>query len=231
MGVLYERVAGELRERIQQGRLRPGQRLVRRTLARELNVSPIPVIEALHKLEQEGLVEHQPNVGARVRPLTMEQLLDDLVLREAIESQVARLLVNRLGPEPLGDLRRRAEALDAAMQTGRDADGTGTHGHADFHIELARLTGRRVLVQEGRRLWSRRFMQFAWVSATRVNAVPPDWHRRLVDAIAGGDVAAADEAARHHVRRAPDEAEQVLAGWRAALDALDAQERAAEGQA
>ena len=216
----YQRVQSVLRQRIQQGSLRPGQRLVRRTLALELNVSPIPVIEALHRLEQEGLVEHQPNVGARVRPLTIEQIQDDLVLREAIESQVARLLVGRLGPSLLDELRGRAKRVDVRMQRGLIQDERGMCEHADFHLELARLTGRTILLEEDRRVWSRRFMQLAWISATRVLPVPANWHRQLVEAIAGGDTQAADEAARFHVRRLPAEAEKVLAAQQMALEEL-----------
>lgn len=213
----YERVQRLLRQRIVQGGLRPGQRLVRRVLAKELGVSPIPVIEALHRLEQEGLVEHEPNVGARVRPLNLEQIQDDLVLREAIESQILRLLVGRLGPVVLDELRRQAAAVDAGMQRGLADDEPGMQAHAELHFELARLTGRGILLRELRKVWSRRFMQMAWVAATVTAKTPPDWHGRLVEAIASGDPLIADETARYHVRRSPEEREQVLRSLTAAL--------------
>jgi len=216
----YGRVERVLRERIMRGELHPGQRLVRRTLARELGVSPIPVIEALRRLEQDGLVEHAPNIGARVRPLTVETLVDDFVLREAIESQVARLLVGRLGPKQVDDLYREADDLDAAMRRKTRTGGDGMTMHARFHQELARLTGREVLVREEERIWSMRFIHFAWISGTLVSPVPKGWHRRLVAAIAAGDEREADEAARVHVRYPSTDPDQMTAAVRDALDEL-----------
>lgn len=226
----YERVGRILRGRILRGELRPGQRLVRRTVAAELGVSAIPVVEALHRLEFEGLVEHEPNVGARVRPLTLEQIEDDIALREAIESQVARMLAGRLGPVVLEELRARAGRLDALMQQetaagaapGRDEQGMAEH--AAFHLELARLTGRPVLLAEDRKVWSRRYTQLAWIDAAVQRTVPADWHQRLIDALATGDPLVADEAFRYHIRRSPAEYRAVLREMASALEALQTQE-------
>lgn len=217
----YERVHEALRKRIQSGKLPPGQRLVRRALAKDLGVSPIPVIEALHRLEQEGLVEHEPSVGARVRPLTLEQVMDDLVLREAIHSQVMRQLTGRLGPIVLSDLRRQAEQLDGKMQRGKENDPQGMQAHADFHIELARLTGSATLLRETQTIWSRRFMQMAWLAAA-ISVIPaPDWHSRLVDALESGDPQVADAAARYHVRRSPKEIDHVKSTLQKALSQMN----------
>lgn len=217
----YERVQERLREQIVRGELRPGQRLVRRTLAKEMGVSPIPVIEALHRLEQEGLVEHEPAVGARVRALTVESIREDLVLREALESQILRELTGRLGPVVLDELRHHAARVDAAMQRGMPDDEAGMRTHANFHFELARLTGCRILVTELRKVWSRRFMQMAWVAATVTAKTPPDWHERLIEALAGGDPLAADAAARFHVRKSPKEQDEVMRGLVAAMAHLN----------
>lgn len=208
--VQYERVTRILRQRIQCGVLQPGQRLVRRSLANELHISTIPVIEALYRLEHEGLVEHSPNIGARVRPLTIDQIEDDLILREAIESQIARMLAGRFGPVALADLRNSAARLDQLMQEGDAHSEAGMRAHAEFHLNLARLTGRRVLVEELRKVWSRYFMQLTWIGATVTRKVPPDWHQRLIIALATGDPAIADEAARYHVRRSPAEHDEVM---------------------
>jgi|GEM_PF-511985 len=218
--VQYERVTRILRQRIQCGVLRPGQRLVRRSLANELHISPIPVIEALYRLEHEGLVEHSPNIGARVRPLTIDQIEDDLILREAIESQIARILVGRLGPTALADLRDSAARLDQLMQEGDPHSEAGMRAHAEFHLNLARLTGRAVLVVELRKVWSRRFMQLAWIGATVIQKVPLDWHQRLIVALATGDPAIADEATRYHVRRSPEERDEVMREQAEALEKL-----------
>ena len=194
----YAQVEAVLRRRIQNGALEPGRRLVRQALARELGVSPIPVIEALHRLEHDGLVEHVPNIGARVVAATPERSAGDRVLRCAIEGEIGRTLARRLGPALLDELREDARALDALMQAGDTPSERGAEAHRAFHMKLARLTGHEVLESELSRLWSRRYMQKSWDNARSANPVPPDWHEMLIVALSTGEPMTAYEAFHRH---------------------------------
>ncbi|HEX7008932.1 MAG TPA: GntR family transcriptional regulator, partial [Phycisphaeraceae bacterium] len=86
---LTNQVYQTLREEILNGQLKPGTRLVRRAVSARLGVSRMPVADALVRLEQDGLVESRPMIGARVVPLTPQRLRDDQVMREALECQAA----------------------------------------------------------------------------------------------------------------------------------------------
>jgi DNA-binding GntR family transcriptional regulator len=80
-----ERTYTILRERIQAGAYAPGARLNIEALARELGVSPIPVREALRRLEAEGWVQFKPNIGAIVSPVdatTWEHAMTALAVLE-----------------------------------------------------------------------------------------------------------------------------------------------------
>ena len=109
---LTQRVYELLREEILSGQLAPGCRLVRRALAARLGVSPIPVTEALLRLEVEGLVESRPLCGCRVRPLELEDVQNEAVLREAIECQAARLSAENAQPADHTRLAAEAKRLD-----------------------------------------------------------------------------------------------------------------------
>lgn len=61
-----ERAYASLRERIASREFGPGYRLVLGDIARELGMSVVPVREAVRRLEAEGLVTYERNVGARV---------------------------------------------------------------------------------------------------------------------------------------------------------------------
>lgn len=61
-----------LREKIRTRDFEPGHRLVLATVAQELEVSVVPVREAIRQLEAEGLVTYEPNVGARVTTLNRD---------------------------------------------------------------------------------------------------------------------------------------------------------------
>src|SRR5262249_20114039 len=80
-----ERTYMILRDRIHSGSIAPLERLNIDALARELGVSPIPVREALRRLEAEGWVRFTPNVGAVVSPVdstTWEQAMVSLAILE-----------------------------------------------------------------------------------------------------------------------------------------------------
>src|SRR5262245_45003271 len=62
----FELAYTTIRQRILNGAYGPGYRLVLDELAREIGMSPVPVREAVRRLEAEGYVDFQRNVGARV---------------------------------------------------------------------------------------------------------------------------------------------------------------------
>ena len=78
--VLREQVKDVLLERVLAGVYPPGSRLVETRIAQELGVSQAPVREALRDLEQLGLVESEPFRGCSVRELSIDELLEALVL-------------------------------------------------------------------------------------------------------------------------------------------------------
>ena len=84
-----------IREEILRGRLRPGAPLSRRRLARELGMSVVPVADALRRLEEAGLVESRSRAGTRVRVPSESDVKNLYELREALESQSARLFTQR----------------------------------------------------------------------------------------------------------------------------------------
>src|SRR5262250_1089282 len=88
---LSEQAYYSIRERILKGAIPLGAPLSRRRLAAELGMSLLPVAEALQALEADGLVESRPRVGTRVCLPTAEEIRERYEVREALESQAARL--------------------------------------------------------------------------------------------------------------------------------------------
>jgi DNA-binding GntR family transcriptional regulator len=197
---LTQRVCDLLREEILSGQLAPGHRLVRRAIAARLGVSPIPVTEALLLLEIEGLVESQPLCGCRVRPLTLDDVQNEAMLREAIECQAARLCAEHATPADLDRLLAEAKRLDR-MVAGRDPHSRlGRQAHLEFHVAIARAGGFPRLAEELQRVWFRRLMWMNWVKATHYTPPPPGWHQQLVEALATRDADRAEAQMRAHVR-------------------------------
>ncbi len=69
-----------LREQILAGAIPPGTKIKQNELAQKLGVSRTPIINSLHKLESDGLVDKVPNVGFFVHKMNIKELLDVFAL-------------------------------------------------------------------------------------------------------------------------------------------------------
>ena len=107
--VLADHVYEELLASLMDGRLEPGAAVSIDGTARELDVSPTPVREALARLEHTGMVRRVALKGYRVAPVfTREDFAELMEARLAIEPVNARLACSRLTPErPRGARRSR----------------------------------------------------------------------------------------------------------------------------
>lgn len=111
-----EWVYEKLKEAILSGEIAPGGRLVADQLARELGTSPIPVREALRRLEAEGWVENKPFVGARVTPVRVEELEELFTIRLALEPILARTAVQGVTDEIIGRLEQLVDEMDKCIE-------------------------------------------------------------------------------------------------------------------
>lgn len=84
-----------IKDMILQAELLPGTRLVHRKLAKDLGMSPIPVVLALRLLEHDGLVVNVPGLGAQVRSWNRDELADLYRIRALHEGHAARLCAER----------------------------------------------------------------------------------------------------------------------------------------
>jgi DNA-binding GntR family transcriptional regulator len=108
---LSQRVYEQLRRRLCAGSLRPGTRLVNRTLAAELGTSTIPVREAISRLISDGLLELTPGAGAFVRAPDPNELGEIYDVREALEVMAAAEAARFANDHLLADLRGLCDRL------------------------------------------------------------------------------------------------------------------------
>jgi DNA-binding GntR family transcriptional regulator len=99
-----EQAAQALRDEILSGAIASGARLGEAELAGRLRVSRTPIREALTRLAAEGLVELQPNRGARVATWSTAELREIFELRLRLEPYAVRQAVPKLAPEQLDEL-------------------------------------------------------------------------------------------------------------------------------
>src|SRR5690606_13298771 len=107
----------QLKEAILSGALEPGERLVVDQLARDFGTSPIPVREAIRRLEAEELVETTPYIGARVAPVRADQLEELMAIRKELEPLLARTAVLGATPEAIDELEDLVRRMDEVAYT------------------------------------------------------------------------------------------------------------------
>jgi DNA-binding GntR family transcriptional regulator len=135
-------VATALRELILDGTFGAGLQLRQEDLATRFGVSRIPVREALGKLQGEGLVEHLPNRGSVVASRTIDELIEMLDIRIALETSAIRLAVPNLTQKDIKairDVMRRYDESDSPRQW--------SELNLEFHLLLYRPCGRPRLVK------------------------------------------------------------------------------------
>jgi DNA-binding GntR family transcriptional regulator len=125
--------------------LRPGERLVIEDLAQRLDVSTIPVREALQLLQSEGLVEIVPHVGTSVTPLTRNSILDVFSILEGLQIVAARVVAERAAPSDFAAIDAVMRQMDEVVASNR-LEVWGDL-NMQFHVTIAEVTGLPMLQQ------------------------------------------------------------------------------------
>jgi DNA-binding GntR family transcriptional regulator len=188
-----------LREAIMHCDLRPGERLVIDDLARQLDVSIIPVREALQLLQSETLVVNVPYVGATVAPLSRESIIDVFSVLEGLETVATRLATERARPADLDALGRIVGQMDAALAASQSAEWADLN--TQFHLAVSALPGLdmlRDLTARALDRWDRvRRFYFNGVLAHRIGQAQEE-HRAMLEAMLARDVPRLQELVRGH---------------------------------
>ena len=186
-----------IRDAILEGTLKPGQKLSRKAMAEMTGVSTIPVMEALHRLKNEGLIESRPHFGARVVRLTNTIMKDRYELREAIECHVVRMLARMLTPAQGDELLAMARETDTLARENR-ADPRFWESHSRFHRRLAELTACESLVDVLQKTSLFLILQRAFLAVKLAHGAAEN-HEQVVKAIVSGDPDIAERAMREHI--------------------------------
>ncbi|MGW1680861.1 GntR family transcriptional regulator [Saccharopolyspora sp. NPDC002376] len=182
-----EKVYRELHTRILSGRFASGYRLVLDQIAREFGTSPVPVREAVRRLEAEGLVTFTRNVGAQVAGINTSDYANAMQTLAYLESAATSLAAPHVTPKQLED----AASFNAEMREMRE--GTldpvrFTELNHRFHWVLCESCPNQHLLDLVHREWQRmsgiRRSSFTFVPSRTLSSV--DEHDRIIALIRAG---------------------------------------------
>ncbi|MFT4212913.1 MAG: GntR family transcriptional regulator [Microbacterium sp.] len=187
-----------IRTAILRGDYAPRQRLGAAELAETFGTSRFVVRSALLQLVGERLVEFQPNRGARVRELTLDEALEIIDLREIIEGLIAARAAERITDDQITELRGLAEAMETAI---KDLNITEYARLNDgLHQRLREIaeheTADRMLEQLNARVVRNQFHMAVDSNSPHVG-LPQ--HLAIIDAVCSRDAARSERLMRDHI--------------------------------
>ena len=183
---------------IEAGTYRPGDRLVESELAERFGVSRTPVREALQRLETQAMLVRDGR-SLIVASLDHNQLAELYTVRAELEALAARLAARHATPE---EVRVLAQMLDEDQKCVRNPEALA-RANKRFHHQIHLASHNRYLVQQLDLVHrSMALMARTSLAAEGRSETALVEHRRIVEAIAAGDRAAADSALRRHISMA-----------------------------
>ena len=199
----HQFVLDALRGAIVSGELQPGERLLASDLARDFEVSSMPVREALRQLEAEGLVTIRPHLGATVTRLSNSAPAELVEIRSVLEGLASRLAADRAQPDDFDELRRLLGRMDQALDGSATTSAKFADANLAFHGVILQASGSAELQRILNALHERtmRFRaQFLLVPGLAQHS--QEDHRKLLAALEAGDGPGAEAIAREHHLRA-----------------------------
>lgn len=197
---LAEQVFERLETDILSGKYVPGEVLTELKLVSDLGVSRTPIREALHRLEQEHIVEISPR-GILVLGVSQKDLEDILEIRIRIEGLAAAMTAQRITDEELAELRETIELQEFYVPK-HDADRINGMD-SRFHLLIYRFSGSVPLYDTLMPL-HKKVLKYRRASVENEVRSANSFleHRAIFDAIAAHDAALAEERMRAHIANA-----------------------------
>ncbi|MGE4370446.1 MAG: GntR family transcriptional regulator [Burkholderiaceae bacterium] len=179
----------ELKKALLSGRFRPGEKILLRDIAKELQISLTPVRDAVNHLIAERVLDRGPGGqkgGASIPALSSSQFEQLTALRADLESNLARTAAQRITAGQIQDIERLAQEMKKTMKKGNKSSYLDLHRR--FHFSLYDASEMDVVKDITEILWLR--------CGPALNAVLPDYvpnlkqrdyHQEAVDALKKGD--------------------------------------------
>ena len=178
------RICAAIRRAIIERALAPGDKLPEDALGERFGVSRTIARQALGQLSAEGLVDLRRNRIAVVSTPTFEEARDTFDIRIELERLVVRHLAGRLTREQRAELSAHVDAQDAAI---REPEANSIRLATDFHVLLAKMTGKPILVRYVSEVAYRSGLSLSVYGRPHSSECAVNEHRQLVAALADGD--------------------------------------------
>ena len=196
---LASHIVAELKQRIESGRMKPGERLNEATLAEAMGTSRGPIREAIRMLSGMGLVTAVPNRGVFVRQVSVSEMMEIYEMRALVFGFAVERAAEHLTPARRKILATLIEQMEAAANAGRG--GRYYELNLRFHAALTEFSNNRRAAQVYAECVNELhlFRRPAFSYPAKMHRSNRE-HRAIYDALVSGRGAEARRVAEEHVR-------------------------------
>jgi DNA-binding GntR family transcriptional regulator len=176
----------------------PGQKISYGDLADRLEMSTTPVIQALKRLEFQGLVRHEPNRGYYTENISLEEITEIYEFRELIEVSLLPKTIASITKKGLSKLKK---ALDNHLDAVRDIYlKDRLLKDMEFHLMLANLSGNQLQINTLKSLFDLLYLKYRGniLFITPMETVDSE-HIKLYENIDGGNLEPAQKILGQHI--------------------------------
>lgn len=178
--------------------INPGQKISYGDLAKRLGMSTTPVIQALKRLEDQGLVRYEPNRGYFTEKISLKEITEIYEFREIIETSLLPKTIARMNKTRLKALKK---SLDSHLQAVRDIYlKERLLKDMEFHMKLAHLSGCKIQVKVLKSLFDLLYLKYrgSILFLTPMETVDSE-HIKLYEHIAASDLEGATGILQKHI--------------------------------
>lgn len=200
---ITEQVYNILQKGIENGTLKPGERIREDKLAAKLAVSKTPLRIALHQLKESGLVRIDPRLGIYLAVPSESEVATLIEMREVLEGLAARHAARKICDKQIAKLRGCFSAFEEnTLANDRQAYAAADH---KFHRLLVAASESPELINSLKIINLRLHLNRLRMSYTRAHDLRPIHreHLAIIDALAAGNAATAERLMRAHIHNIP----------------------------
>lgn len=192
--------AQNLRDRIVQGRLKPGMRLKEGDFAAEFDISRPPVREAFKVLEGEGLIFRKPRRGAFVAEITEKDIWEVVTIKAPLYVQAVDMAMDKFTEEMIRNLENVFGRMEESTREEPPNIKKYVQHHIRFHDIILQVAGNRRLTQICSSM-NNQLSRFSYLSFSNTSHLLSSCqrHKQILEAIRDGDKELAKEVTHEHV--------------------------------
>jgi DNA-binding GntR family transcriptional regulator len=203
--IVYE----NLKKRIINHQLKPGEPLNESVLTKELGISKTPIREALQQLEKEGFIENIPGKGSFVSRISIQDIREIFEIREILECEVVKRAAMKSDPDKIEGIRKKFETESNGDKNSRDQFKAGDR----IHTFIFESFGNKRLLEYYKRLQEHiirmRLYFFNQLHQERSGQSFKE-HVEIMDALIAQDPPRAEKAMRDHLRNSTEYLKKVI---------------------